>query len=462
MDAKVLETLRTAVGLSPDNAALRRHLAEALSEAGLHDEALTHFQKALATLPGDAATLRGLGVALHHLGKHEEAAARLQESLRADPQNAPAHLAMARVLLELKQLDKARRSYQTAREMDASLADSDLEARLAPPRDNAENPRRVPVGPGQWDEMEDDPFADDDAETAARKLGLDMERPTITFGEVGGMDELKEEIRVNIIYPFLHPEIYAAYGKKVGSGILLYGPPGCGKTYIARATAGECKANFIVVGVEDVLDMWMGESEKKLHLIFETARRNAPTVLFFDELDALAGKRSDMSHSPHMRAVVNQFLAETDGAKGDNSNLLIVGATNSPWYVDAAFRRPGRFDKVIFVPPPDQQARVEILKIHSTNKPVENLDYEKIAARMKRFSGADIAAVCDAAAEIGLRETLKTGKLRKLNNGDFLAALKTMRPTTDEWLATARNYALYANQTGLYDAIAEYLRRNPD
>jgi SpoVK/Ycf46/Vps4 family AAA+-type ATPase len=183
-------------------------------------------------------------------------------------------------------------------------------------------------------------------------------------------------------------------------------------------------------------------------------------VLFFDELEALAGKRSDMSHSPHMRAIVNQFLAETDGAKGDNRNVLIIGATNSPWHVDAAFRRPGRFDKVVFVPPPDLRARVEVLKIHSANKPVENLAFEKIAERMKRFSGADIAAVCDAAAEIGLRETLKTGKMRKLNNNDFLAALKSIRPTTDEWLATAKNYTLYANQTGLYDAVADYLKQN--
>jgi SpoVK/Ycf46/Vps4 family AAA+-type ATPase len=140
----------------------------------------------------------------------------------------------------------------------------------------------------------------------------------------------------------------------------------------------------------------------------------------------------------------------------------VVGATNSPWQVDSAFRRPGRFDKVLFVPPPDKKARIEILKLHCRNKPVEELDFNKIAERAKQFSGADLAALCDAAAEIGLRETLKSGKMRKLNTGDFMNALKSIRPTTQEWLATSRNYALYANQTGLYDPIAQYLQKGSD
>ncbi|RYG65677.1 ATP-binding protein, partial [bacterium] len=284
----------------------------------------------------------------------------------------------------------------------------------------------------------------------------------LNFEGVGGMAALKEDISLNIIYPFQHPEIYAAYGKKVGGGILLYGPPGCGKTFIARATAGQVGARFIAVGIEDVLDMWHGQSERKLHLIFEAARRNTPTVIFFDELDALAGKRSDMSHSPHARSLVNQFLSELDGVKGNNENLLIMGATNSPWHIDPAFRRPGRFDKIIFVPPPDATARTEILALHCKNKPVEKLDFAKIAAKMKRFSGADIAATTDMAAEIALRETLKTGKLRPLTERDFATALKQVKPTTEEWLATARNYALYSNQTGTYDAVSDYLGRKED
>ena len=140
----------------------------------------------------------------------------------------------------------------------------------------------------------------------------------------------------------------------------------------------------------------------------------------------------------------------------------MVGATNSPWHVDSAFRRPGRFDKVLFVPPPDLAARVAILKLHSRNKPTEAINYDKIAAQTKRFSGADIAAVCEGAAEIGLRETLQTGQLRQLRTDDYLKALKGVRATTDEWLASAKNYVMYSNQTGLYDPIAEYLKNGGD
>ncbi len=446
-DDKTIQALREALRFSPDNIPLRTHLAQTLLQAGQLDEARAEFQHVLTSEPGSVEALCALAEIFLAQNRAEEAAARASEAIRNNAQNAHAHLILSRAQWQLGQQSKAQRSYQLAKNLDPALADAQYETEIF--KVDEERPRPARVSDDPWDDsQDDDEFAIDP--------GIEMERPRISFTDIGGMDTLKEEIRVNIIYPFLHPEIYAAYGKKAGGGILLFGPPGCGKTYIARATAGECNARFIAVGIEDVLDMWMGNSERKLHQIFETARRAAPTVLFFDELDALAAKRSDASARS---SVVNQFLSETDGAKGDNSQLLIVGATNSPWHVDSAFRRPGRFDKVIFVPPPDLQARIEILKIHCANKPVDNLDFQKIAARMKKFSGADIAATCEAAAEIGLRETLKTGKLRKLNSNDFMNALKNIRPTTTEWLASAKNYALYANQTGLYDAVAEYLTR---
>ena len=449
MDEKTLDILRDAVRLSPDNAALRAHLAQGLQSAGQFEEA-RELWLALAGDAEDAAPLLALGEIALSQNRAEEAAAKLSEAIARDGENARAHWLLARAQKQLGQNEKAARTYRRAIELDPELRDPEFSRSL----EDEPQPIRLSNDSSDWNDEDDD--------SDLSRIGLELERPKISFAEIGGMEELKEEIRINIIHPFKQPELYAAYGKKIGGGILLYGPPGCGKTYIARATAGEVEASFIAVGIEDVLDMYSGQSERKLHLVFEAARGHSPTVIFFDELDAMAGKRSDMTHSPHARSLVNQFLAEMDGAKGDNANLLVVGATNSPWHVDAAFRRPGRFDKIIFVPPPDLVARIEILKLHCANKPVENIEWEKIASRMKRFSGADVAATCDAAAEIGLRESLKTGKLRKLNTNDFLNALKTLRPTTEEWLATAKNYATYANQTGLYDAVSQYLARASD
>lgn len=284
-----------------------------------------------------------------------------------------------------------------------------------------------------------------------------LEKPEIRFDEVGGMEAVKEQIRVKIIYPISHADMYAAYGKQVGGGILMFGPPGCGKTYLARATAGEVDAHFLSIGINEVLDMWIGNSERNLHELFDQARRNRPCVVFFDEVDALGASRSDMRQSAG-RHLVNQFLAELDGVDSNNEGLLILGATNAPWHVDSAFRRPGRFDRVLFVPPPDAPAREEILKILLIGKPVDDVNVAKVAAKTDEYSGADLKAVVDTAIEVKLQEAIRSGKPSPIQTRDLLGVLKTVRPTTREWFSTARNHALYANQGGVYDEILDYLK----
>jgi SpoVK/Ycf46/Vps4 family AAA+-type ATPase len=204
--------------------------------------------------------------------------------------------------------------------------------------------------------------------------------------------------------------------------------------------------------------MWIGNSEKNLHQIFDTARRNTPCVLFIDEVDALGASRADLKQSA-MRHTINQFLAEMDGIADQNEGVLILAATNAPWSVDSAFRRPGRFDRLIFVPPPDEASREEILKAQLKDKPVEAIDYKKIAAATAEFSGADLAAVIDLAVEEKLGTSLKTGVLSPLATKDLLLAAKKHHPTTKEWFATARNYALYSNDTGQYNDILEYINK---
>ena len=237
----------------------------------------------------------------------------------------------------------------------------------------------------------------------------------------------------------------------------MYGPPGCGKKHLARATAGEIKAGFINVGISDVLDMWIGSSERNLHEIFEQARRAAPCVLFFDEVDALGSRRSDMRQSAG-RHLINQFLAELDGMGASNEGVLILAATNSPWHIDPAFRRPGRFDRILFVPPPDGTARAGILQILLRGKPLQNIDYNLLAKKTEQFSGADLKGMIDQAIEYKLREAMKAGVPKPLTTQDLTAAAGAVKPTTKEWFTTARNHALYANEGGLYDDILKYMK----
>ena len=284
----------------------------------------------------------------------------------------------------------------------------------------------------------------------------EIELPAVAFKDVGGMESVKEEIRLKIIHPLEHAELYKAYGKPIGGGILMYGPPGCGKTHLARATAGEVKAGFLAVGIHDVLDMYIGNSEKQLHAVFEQARRNRPCVLFFDEVDAIGASRTDMRHSAG-RHLINQFLAELDGVSVSNEGVLILAATNAPWHLDTALRRPGRFDRILFVPPPDAAARESILRLLCHGKPVDGIEYDKIATRTRDFSGADLKAVVDIAIEAKLLAAMKTG-LTPLRTSDLVAAASRVKPTTKEWFSTARNYALYSNQGGTYDDILKYLK----
>jgi len=286
---------------------------------------------------------------------------------------------------------------------------------------------------------------------------LILEKPRTNFSHVGGMEGVKREIDLKIIKPLENQELYAKYGKKVGGGILLYGPPGCGKTFIAKATAGEIDANFINVSLNDILDMWVGSSERNLNSYFELARSKTPCVLFFDEVDALGAKRSDLRQSAG-KNVINQFLAEMDGLHAENEGILIIGATNSPWHLDSAFRRPGRFDRIIFVPPPDDVSKESIIKLKLQDKPHKNIDFKKLSKLTKNYSGADINAIIDIAIESIIEKALMTGEEKPIETADLTSAIKKHKASTVDWFTTAKNYALFSNKSGLYDEVLKYLK----
>jgi AAA+ superfamily predicted ATPase len=282
-------------------------------------------------------------------------------------------------------------------------------------------------------------------------------RSTITFSDVGGLDQVKQQIRRKIIAPFEKPGLFQAFRKRSGGGVLMFGPPGCGKTMLARATAGEAKAYFVPVAITDVLDKYLGESERKLAAAFAQARARRPAIFFFDELEALASRRrtsGDVGAS-----LVSTFLSEMDGFAGDGDGLLVIGATNTPWAVDSAFRRPGRFDRVLFVPPPDQPARLAILNLLLTDRPMaQGLDLQRFAAATAGFSGADLANLVETAVELAIEDSRSSEALTPVSRRHLDAALQEARPTTGEWLSTARNYAKYANEGGVYDDVLAFLQ----
>ena len=451
-----IRPLREAARLSPDNLPLRQALADALLGAGLAAEAVTEYRAALALGPENPALKVGLARAFHADGKTSHALVVLEDLVKSPDAPGRAFVLHARLLAGVGEVQQAIEQYKRGVARDRSAADPEFAKRfgiqIAP---EPETPASFSSDADE-DEISDGrvraSWQGSDADAPAQ-----IERPQITFNDVGGMDALKEEIRLKIIYPLTHAEMFKAYGKSIGGGILMYGPPGCGKTHLARATAGEVKASFIAVGIHDVLDMWIGNSERNLHQLFEQARQNAPCVLFFDEVDALGASRTDMKTSAG-RHLINQFLSELDGVKSSNEGVLILGATNAPWHLDSAFRRPGRFDRILFVPPPDAPARAGILRLQLRGKPVEDVDVDAVAKKSDGFSGADLKAVIDVTIENKLREAMKSGVPSPIRTKDLLAVLGSQKATTREWFATAKNYALYSNQGGVYDDILHYMK----
>jgi len=373
----------------------------------------------------------------------------LRRALVQAPNNGFLWLQVAEIL---DQLGRDSEAEEAAREALVHLDDDEARQRaraLLPQEKKAEEPSNVlrMLAGGKGKEEADDSLQQ-------------MTRESLRFGDVGGLDDVKEEIRMKIVVPFQHPELFQKYGKKIGGGVLLYGPPGCGKTLLARATAGECEAVFMNITIESILDMYYGESERKLAETFEIARAKAPAILFFDEVEAIGGSRQLIKNSPG-KSLVNQLLAEMDGVASQNAKMLVMAATNAPWAVDAALRRPGRFDRVMFIPPPDESARLEILRLHLRERPVHSdVNIGEIAKKTNGFSGADLFDLVDRATEYPLTEAIRTGGMRPVNKDDFAKALKKTKPSTREWFSVAKNYATFANTGGLYDDLVEYVEKN--
>lgn len=410
-----IASLRNAVNALPDDLALRMHLARLLLTAGYPDEAVTHLGAILQADPAnsDALTL----LASRHAG--------------ASPApSVPAQPAMPAPAAVPSQADG----------FDWAEAEAEL-SHVLPPM------FITPEGESA-----------DDGESSRSASAFDAERPGLVLADVAGMVEVKARLEAAFLAPLRNPELRKLYGKSLRGGLLLYGPPGCGKTFIARAVAGELGARFMSVSFADVVDMYIGSSERNIHEIFETARDNSPCVIFLDEVDAIGQKRSQLRSTP-MRSAVNQLLLELDDVTGGNDGVFVLAATNHPWDIDSALRRPGRLDRTLLVLPPDEEARAAVFRYHLRDRPVAGIQLAALAAKTDGYSAADIAHICETAAELALLDSARTGQVRMIEQDDLLAAVGQVRPSLGPWFESARNVALFANDGGSYDDLASYLKK---
>ncbi|QUQ62666.1 tetratricopeptide repeat protein [Kutzneria sp. CA-103260] len=410
MDTPLIRSLRAAVEAVPGDVTLRLHLAEQLLAVGDAEGAAEQAATALQHDPASQAARAVLGRALGAPGEQvrQPQPVEAQQESGGEPEEP-----------EGSQPDEAE----------------------------AEPEKVEPVPVFDWAAAEED-------------LGfLDVEEGRITLKDVGGLKAVKERLEAAFLAPMRNPELRKLYGKSMRGGLMLYGPPGCGKTFVARAVAGELGAKFISVTLSDVLNMYIGQSERNLHEMFETARRNAPCVLFLDEIDALGQKRSQLRSSA-MRGTVNQLLVELDDVRDSNEGVFVLAATNHPWDVDSALKRPGRFDRTLLVLPPDLEARQAILAYHLKDRPTEGIDLGKLAKRTDGYSGADLAHACEAAAEKALLDSVRRGQTRMIGMADLEEALKEIKPSTVPWFSAARNVAMFANEGGTYDELLAYLKKH--
>jgi SpoVK/Ycf46/Vps4 family AAA+-type ATPase len=287
---------------------------------------------------------------------------------------------------------------------------------------------------------------------------FDIERSHVTLADVGGLEQVKQRLMASFIAPLKNPELRKMYGATMKGGLLLYGPPGCGKTFIAKAVAGELGARFITAGLSDLVLEYRGQSEKAVHELFQLARRESPCVIFLDELDAIGQRRSQTRYSG-MRSIVVQLLQEMDGVEAVNDGVFVLGATNQPWDVDPALRRPGRFDRTVLVLPPDQPARRAIFEVHLRERPVIGIDLDALAAHSDGLSGADIAYVCQVAGERALMDSVEIGTPRMIGMPDLVAAMREVKPSTGPWLESARNVVEYGQDDGTFAELRAYLKK---
>lgn len=423
---RAISDYKKALELDPNNPVIYNNLGDAYYRKQDFDTAIEMYDKAIELNSKYLKAYYNRGLAYACKEDFDSAIEDFNKVIELNPKFADAYHVRGLAYDYKNELDKAIADYEKALELNPNHEDAKRHLELAKSR-LEEGGGQVPVTGGEGGGKSVDTI----------KL---LSKPKMNFNDVAGMDKLKEEIREAIVYPLMKPDLARKYGKLGGGGILLYGPPGCGKTYLMKAAAGEGGLNFLNVKLSDVLDQYVGGTEKNIHKIFETARKNTPCIVFIDEIDALGGRRDKMGESAqYLKAAVNQLLYEMDGIEAANENVLVVGATNAPWDVDPALRRAGRFSKTIYVPAPDFKSRRAILQLHARKRPLaKHIAWNRLALATMGYSAADLKAIVDEASAIPWREAFRTGKERPVTTKDFIQAIKKRDSSLPPWYAQAQ------------------------
>ncbi|MCB1056084.1 MAG: AAA family ATPase [Acidobacteria bacterium] len=454
---EVLDALRQAVELSPESGPLRRHFAEMLLNRGYARQAETEFRKAIDLDDLDAPSKLGLARALHSQGQNSTALLLVKQVIRESDRPAKAYILYARLLLALGSVERAVREYRKAIATDPEAVDPDLASELGlaairsepspPAADDGDETR--PSGASAPDA---EPISELDLEISPaeaythRLRRLFAAHPRITFQHVSGLEAVKQELNAMLVHPLNNRQHYRAYEKSLGGRLLMFGPPGCGKTYLARAVAGEVLAPFLAVHIHDLVDQWQTQSGRMLHEIFEQARDMSPSVLFFDDVETAGTDRP----------VSRQLLHELRDPAA-NDSLLVLVATSAPWDADPDLLAPGAFDRVLFLGPPTRADRLDFLRRLCAGKPQGNLDLPTLAGATEGYSFLDLKRVVDRALDDVLRRSLDQGRPQPLTRGDLESAIAAIQPSLPPWLEEAREHLPPRGQDSVYRELRSYL-----